>query len=124
VEAYESEVESWVCGEALIRYGIFSIKIKSAQENGYPDRQFLIRGGVPLFIEFKRPGEEPEPYQKLIHERLRYAGYEVQVHSNREEALQAIKAAMEAGKDAADRRRMAGPTKRGGAAVRPRKRKD
>jgi len=91
--AYESDIEGKVAAWALEELGIFSIKLKRTQERGYPDRMFLVRGGRPLFVEFKRPGEAPRPYQLLIHERLRHAGYEVQVHDNVEEATAAICAA-------------------------------
>ena len=90
---YESDIEAPVAAWALEELGIFSIKLKRTQERGYPDRLFLIHGGKPLFVEFKRPGETPKPYQLLIHERLRHAGYEVQVHDNIEEAKAAILAA-------------------------------
>src|SRR5690606_35937510 len=59
----ERDVERPVAHRALQELGVFSIKIAAAQETGYPDRLFLIPGGRPLFIEFKRPGEEPTPRQ-------------------------------------------------------------
>lgn len=96
MEEYESKVESKVAKDALLKYGVFSIKIKSAQERSYPDRLFLIPGGKPLFIEFKRQGEDPDSRQELIHERLRYAGYDVQVHDRHNMAMAAIKAALDA----------------------------
>ena len=49
---YESIIEATVARRALEELGVFSIKIKRAQEAGYPDRIFLIHGGRPLFIEF------------------------------------------------------------------------
>jgi hypothetical protein len=90
VEDYESKIESRVAEEALKQFGVFSIKIKAAQERGYPDRLFLIPGGTPLFIEFKRKEEKLDRYQHLIHDRLLYAGYSVQVHTRYERALAAI----------------------------------
>lgn len=92
----ESQIESTVAARALSELGVFSIKIKAAQERGYPDRLFLIPNGVPLFIEFKRRGKKPEPYQTMIHKRLRHANYQVQVHDDIESAMQSIRAAMEA----------------------------
>ena len=97
VKKYESDIESTASDHALTELGVFSIKLKKAQEAGYPDREFLIPGGRPLFIEFKRPGEEPTDYQLMIHERLRYAGYKVEVHDTVEGALTAIRQAMDAG---------------------------
>jgi hypothetical protein len=102
---YESEIEEETARRALNELGIFSIKIKSAQEKGYPDREFLIPGGKPLFIEFKRPDEEPEPYQRMVHMRLRHFGYEVQVHTSIESALRAIAAAKREGLKLEQRKR-------------------
>lgn len=94
VEDYEGKIESRVAEEALRQYGVFSIKIKSAQERGYPDRLFLIPGGRGLFIEFKRGTSQLDRYQQMIHERLIYAGYDVQVHTRYERALGAVAAAV------------------------------
>jgi hypothetical protein len=52
-----------------------------------------MRGGKPLFIEFKRKGEEVKPHQLLIHDRLRYFGYEVQSHDTIAGAMRAIRKA-------------------------------
>src|SRR5690606_14277269 len=65
----DRDVERPAARRALQELGVFSIKIAAAQETGYPDRLFLIPGGRPLFIEFKRPGERPTPRQRLIHKR-------------------------------------------------------
>lgn len=91
---YESEVEARVCEYALKELGVFNIKLKKTQERGYPDRLFWIPGGRPLLIEFKRQGAQPTEYQQMIHKRLRYAGYEVQVHDDVEEAKRALHRAM------------------------------
>lgn len=54
---------------ALVRYagqhGIYTRKFSSPAHRGVPDRVF-IKGGVVLFMEVKRPGEEPTPLQ--LHE--------------------------------------------------------
>lgn len=39
-----------------------ALKVKF-NENGYPDRLFISPYGHTVFIEFKRPGEEPRPLQ-------------------------------------------------------------
>jgi hypothetical protein len=71
--------------------GIVGIKLKAAGNNGYPDRLFWIPGGKPLLIEFKQPGEVPEPLQQQRIDELQQLGYEVQVHDN---ALDAFEAAI------------------------------
>lgn len=93
---YETEIEGKVAERALRELSIFSIKLRVAQERGYPDRIFLIPGGRPLFIEFKRSGKTAQPYQLMIHKRLRHAGYQIEVHDDIEEALAAIRKALDA----------------------------
>jgi hypothetical protein len=121
---YESDIEGTVAEKVLLVLAVFSIKLKRAQESGYPDRMFLIPGGRPLFIEFKREGKEPEPYQVMIHERLRYAGYTVEVHDTVEGALRSIAKAVDAGCAAAKGRGVAGESSSGCAILRSRSRKD
>lgn len=104
---YEAQIETETAHRALHELGVFSIKVKAAQERGYNDRIFLIPTGIPLFIEFKRPGESPTPYQTLIHERLRHANYKTEVHTSVTEALNSIRKAMDAGRGATARRGMA-----------------
>lgn len=43
-------------------YGILCLKQRPI-EGGYPDRLYLLPVGIPVFIEFKRPGEEPTERQ-------------------------------------------------------------
>lgn len=53
---------------ALVRYagerGILTRKFASPARRGVPDRIF-VRDGVVLFLEVKRPGEEPTTLQLL-----------------------------------------------------------
>jgi hypothetical protein len=57
----ESAIENTVCDWAL-RHGFLALKVKFV-EAGYPDRLFISPFGHTIFIEFKRPGEIPEPIQ-------------------------------------------------------------
>lgn len=91
---YESKIERKVCTVAM-QMGVFSLKLRGI-ERGWPDRMFLIPGGRPLFIEFKSVGAEPSAYQRLIHERLQYANYQIQVHDSAERAIAAIREAVDA----------------------------
>lgn len=45
---------------------------------GWPDFMFLYKGRV-MFIEFKKPGEKPEPLQLHMHGLLRLAKFDVHV---------------------------------------------
>jgi prefoldin subunit 5 len=82
----ESSIERRVIKLAA-QIGVLNIKVK---QTGWPDRQFMIPGGKPLFIEFKRPGEVPRPLQLFIHDQLRKLGYQVEVHTDADEALKSI----------------------------------
>lgn len=87
---YEAVIERCACERALRELGVRSLKLNVTGSTGWPDRLFFIPGGRPLFIEFKRPGEEPGPKQLHIHAWLRHIKYEVQVHDTVEGAFQAI----------------------------------
>jgi hypothetical protein len=53
---------------------------------GWPDRLILWPGGVPDFVETKRPrGGRYQPLQLLIHSELRAAGYNVFVLKTKEQ---------------------------------------
>lgn len=44
---------------------------------GWPDVLFLVPGGRPLFMEFKRPGKDLEPLQAERKSDLEKLGYDV-----------------------------------------------
>ncbi len=67
------------------------LKLVRGSDTGRPDDLFLIPHGRPLFIEFKWGDEEPEPKQLYWQDEvLGKLGYDVQVHNNVEQALEAI----------------------------------
>lgn len=73
----ESHIERTVCkyAESL---GWDHFKLASGGKNGKPDREFF-RASVAFFVEFKRPGEDPEPLQDYWRRRLKRQGFEVYV---------------------------------------------
>lgn len=68
----ETKVTNWAK-----KHGIPSIKLELGHDAGWPDRMFLIPGGRPVFIEFKRKGEKPRKLQEHRHKTLRGLGYYV-----------------------------------------------
>jgi hypothetical protein len=92
----EQTIEDKVTKRALKELGVISIKLNLHGNNGWPDRMFLIPGGKPLFIEFKRPDEEPRSLQSYIHKVLAVLGYQIEVHDDVICALQSIARALEA----------------------------
>lgn len=89
----EAKIERKVCEDALSKLGVPSFKWGV---DGWPDRGYLIPGGRPFFIEFKRPGEVPDPRQEFRIECLKTWGYEVEVHDDASRAFQAITRALDA----------------------------
>lgn len=86
----ETDVETRAC-ELIYKYlGIQNSKFKAIGGNGYPDRIFWVPGGIPFFIEFKKPGEEPAPKQEHIHKFLHSLGYPIQVYDNEFDAFEAV----------------------------------
>lgn len=88
----EIDIEEEVCQQALL-LGVINVKMKTAGNTGWPDRQFFIPGGVPLFIEFKH-GTGLSKKQLVIIRRLRHYGYHVEVCDSVEDALNYIKSAI------------------------------
>lgn len=66
------------------------LKMSIAGQNGWPDRCVLMPGGRPLLIEFKVPGEDPDPLQEYRHKQLRELGYEIETHTSCKEALESV----------------------------------
>ena len=86
----ETKIEKDACDLIYKHLGVLSSKLKVLGQTGFPDRIFWLPDGKPLLIEFKCPGEEPEPKQRHIHAQLRALGYMVEVHDNDLDALQAV----------------------------------
>lgn len=82
--AEESALEKR-CVKRARKAGWWSAKIMRTERRGRPDRVFARRpNNCELFVaeiiwvEFKRPGEEPTPQQHAEHERMREAGMQVE----------------------------------------------
>ena len=119
----ETDIERAAC-EKVKKLGIRNIKINTKTETGWPDRMFVIPGGRPLFVEFKRPGEEPEPKQEHIHEVLKKLGYNVEVHDSVDGAVSAVTRALEAARRAKERDEVSTRTRVRNSGGGPRRRKD
>lgn len=63
------------------RRGWMARKMRYVGRRSCPDRWFFRRGRV-IAVEFKRPGEQPNPSQRREIKRLRDAGIEVYVIDN------------------------------------------
>ena len=79
----EAKIEKTV--SALARsVGWLAYKWSSPGRKAVPDRMYL-RNGEVIFIEFKAPGEEPDPLQIYEHRRIRKQGFKVYVIDNYED---------------------------------------
>ncbi len=86
----ETKIENDACKLIYDKLGVISSKLKVPGQTGFPDRLFWLPGGKPLLIEFKQPGEDPEPKQLHVHKQLRQLGYTVMVCDNKLSALQVV----------------------------------
>ena len=96
-------METWVSDWAAAR-GVISLKLALRYDAAWPDRLFLIPGGRPLFIEFKREGDDLRVLQEHRRATLKTLSYDVESHDTREGAVRAILAAVEASRRAKARR--------------------
>lgn len=87
------DIERWARDNDVV---LRAVKFSSPAMRGYPDRMVVWSGGGVLFIEFKRWGERPSALQSYTHDVLRSMGFEVQVHDNYNDAMEAIKTAVSA----------------------------
>jgi hypothetical protein len=99
----EKTVERSVCRRALHELGVANIKLAAQGQTSWPDRLFLIPGGKPLLIEFKKVSEEPRPDQLQCHTILRMLGYNVEVHDDEHAAMLSIRKALDAARLSARR---------------------
>lgn len=64
--AIEDSVRKWALSHRWV-----VIKFTPKGERGWMDRIFINRNGIHVWIEFKKPGEEPEPIQYFRIKQLR-----------------------------------------------------
>lgn len=62
---------------AADRLGVPSLLLNLSKDTGWPDVLFLIPGGRPLLMEFKRPGEPLKPLQQERKDTLKKLSYDV-----------------------------------------------
>jgi hypothetical protein len=100
----ESTVERAVVNWAR-SCNILVFKTNSMHGIGAPDRIFLIPGGKPLFVEFKRGDGQGKlsKIQQYNIQKMQEAGYDVIVECNKENCITAIKARVTQALDAAKR---------------------
>lgn len=71
-ETRESKIESGLKAR-IKKMGGRYYKFVSPQNNGVPDR-IVVYNGLVVFVELKRPKEEPRPLQKHVIRDMRRAG--------------------------------------------------
>lgn len=76
----ERDIQANVTKEA-IRLNLVPIRINVSGRKGWPDYGYMYWGRI-AFIEFKRPGERPDPLQAHVHKILNCANIPVFVVDN------------------------------------------
>ena len=59
--------------------GGMAVKLLSQFLRGLPDRMFLFKGGIVIFVEFKSTGKKPTKIQEYVHKRIQALGFLVLV---------------------------------------------
>src|SRR4051812_25586327 len=118
---FEKQDEQWVCQKAFELYGVENIKVG---HSGWPDRQYLIPGGRPLWLEHKRPGMKAQARQAWRIRRLKELGYNAELADDRDEALEQIRRAVEAAQISGQGRATSHGQRSPDAAREPRRRKN
>lgn len=85
----EERVRAWAK-----KMGFLVVKVRFV-DVGYPDRLFISTYGHTIFIEFKRPGEKPDPIQNFRLKQLRERNIPAYWVDNYIEAVNILKAALE-----------------------------
>lgn len=57
--------------------GGMAVKLLSQFIKGLPDRMFLLKGGIVVFVEFKSTGKKPTKIQSYIHAKIQALGFPV-----------------------------------------------
>lgn len=86
------ELEKKIEGRVIKWLKKNKIKFKRKHPGELLDRHIYLPTGHLLIIEFKRPGEKLFKRQEREIKELRKLGYDVQIHDDSEEAIQAIQA--------------------------------
>lgn len=69
--------------------------IKVEKRKGYPDRMLLAPNGQMMWVEFKRAGALPDPFQMYIHQMLRsmrFSVWTIDSFSTFQQALTSLRA--------------------------------
>lgn len=86
----EKDIENSFVRQAK-KLGCKTRKLNGTGYRSWPDRLILVPGGVTLFIEFKRPGEDLRPDQESLHEDAATIGHTWYTFDNWEGAIELVK---------------------------------
>ena len=95
MQVLESQVErAFVRQVKRLGLGIKTLKLNLQGTVGWPDRLLICPGGVTLFVEFKRPGNDLKPMQEHRADQLRELGHHVRCFDNLEAAMIYVRRAL------------------------------
>ena len=84
MQVLERDIEKG-CVRWVEQFGFHCFKLNMLGYVGFPDRIIFGPEKFILFVEFKRPGKQPDGSQRRIHKMLRRFGFEVWVMDNIDE---------------------------------------
>jgi len=81
----ENAIEARMC-KYVEGLGGLALKLVLASERGFPDRTFLLPGGLVVFVEVKRPKQAKVYHMQIIwQQRLRKRGFRCEFVTSMEE---------------------------------------
>lgn len=89
----ENKLEKEIERSAVKRLyeSIACVQLKTSEPlRHYPDRMVLLKGGKVVFVEFKRPSEEPRTGQNFIKAILEKLGFDVYVVDDENEYVELL----------------------------------
>lgn len=86
----ESDIEKRFVRE-LKKLGCKSRKLNGTGYRDWPDRMILVPGGITLFFEFKRPGEDLRPSQQELHNEAAELGHTWYTFDSWENAIACVR---------------------------------
>lgn len=86
-----AKVKAWARKNKI---GHIRMSFRPGVQNGFPDDEFLIPGGVAVFIEFKRPGKIPTELQLQKIRDVGALGFAVGWFDNADAAIYALASIM------------------------------
>lgn len=81
------------------KVGFLCLKFVSPVRGGVPDRIVITPTVGTVFVEVKKPGEQPDPRQRITHSKMRRFGAQIHVVDDRRSVDRLIDRLLAGGRD-------------------------